>query len=830
MVLDGYRLIRPLGRGGFGEVWLCESGAVGNHHALKFVTSRHPSLLEKEHEALVLYRKAASSLRSPHLTPIEHINRTDAGLYYVMPLADGVSGSDPCDPGWQPLSLTTIISDRLNQPGWFSSDEVKAWMQPVLQALQALTGAGLVHRDVKPDNILFFGGCPCLGDISLLGVDVEGITRRGTPGYATPSWYVGGHPDMYGAAATLYTLLTGNQPDKMGRTAFRWPPEGEASLSTAEKAEWKRLHGIVRRATDERVSERFADFDALEQAISNAAGVVGASRSQRRWINTTVISLALAAGAFAFAYQALVSSKSSIKTTGGRPAEPQIPLTKDEKADYVALAGMIQGYLDDHRYDLALASVDELLSTHPQARGKPAYSVARAMALKGLGRTREAKEELRREVNLTPDLAAATARISLWEEFGDYHAAEEDLSRVLTKFGANTLMLRQRAEIRIQLHDYAGAQEDRKSALAIRGSDPAQQKAVDLLWTPLEQKYPEYSAYLDTLKKPPHDPNRDNGMSARLRPPEEMPAPKIEPRPAVGAKAIPEPVRLPSEVPEVAPATPPSRTLKTGSLERKKGGLSSAIHRAVGVPGAAADGDPLKMDLCDSLEVEEIFRLFDLRNYADCLELLDKRLKEHPVIRKRTLCILLRALLLQELGRDEEMARELNCVAEDSATIPWMSATAATKAGKSAPLKTGSPFEEPQPLKETDVSDTGRTLDEADDILLIYETMGRHQDGERYAAGVIKSVLARLSDFQPGEILEIHASHARFEILLNRYDLALLDAAKLKSMPLDFTDPEKRKHAGEVRDTRIQNIHARWQLLEEEFPAFREYTEKLSPW
>jgi serine/threonine protein kinase len=268
LVLDGYRLVRFLGRGGFGEVWLCQSKSMGDYRALKFIPAGDSDRLEKEYEALLHYRKAAARLRSPHLVPIEHVNRNDAGLYYVMPLADGSGATEPTDPAWQPTSLATLIHDRANAAAWFSSREIIGLLLPVLEALQSLSDAGLVHRDVKPENILLFHGQPCLGDISLLGADASVITRRGTPGYGTPSWYVGGHPDMYGVAATLYSLLTGNLPDRMGRAAFLWPPQGEASLSPAEQVEWKRLHAVIRRATEENVAERFVDFRTMAQALS----------------------------------------------------------------------------------------------------------------------------------------------------------------------------------------------------------------------------------------------------------------------------------------------------------------------------------------------------------------------------------------------------------------------------------------------------------------------------------------------------------------------------------------------------------------------------------
>ncbi len=267
-LFDGYRLIRQIGSGGFGEVWLCRSETVGDLKAVKFVTATQPELLEKELSALVRYRQAANELRTPNLMPIEHINRSEHGLFYVMPLADGQGAPDPHDPEWVPWTFERMIQGR--QGEWFSSAEIAALMTPILAGLQAISDAGLVHRDVKPANILFLGGHPCLADISLLGEDSLSITRRGTPGYLAPSWYMeaGGSPDMFGAATTLYTLLTGNPPDKLGRSKFWWPPQGEASLSPVEHSEWKRLHTVIRRAVEESSRERFIDFKAIAEALN----------------------------------------------------------------------------------------------------------------------------------------------------------------------------------------------------------------------------------------------------------------------------------------------------------------------------------------------------------------------------------------------------------------------------------------------------------------------------------------------------------------------------------------------------------------------------------
>jgi len=267
--LDGYCVIRLIGSGGFGEVWLCQSEALGDFRALKFISATDPARLKKEFDALIRYRTAAGQLRSPSIMPIEHVNLGNDGLFYIMPLADGYGADDPQSPEWHPLTLDAIIAGRKGEPTWLTGDEIKGCITSILQALQLLSNAGLVHRDVKPENILFLSGTPCLGDISLLGEDSYNITQRGTPGYSAPSWFVesGGQPDMYGVATTLYTLLTGNPPDKMARNAFLWPPQEKGSLSEADKQEWLRLHQVIRRAVDERPAERFADFSSFARAL-----------------------------------------------------------------------------------------------------------------------------------------------------------------------------------------------------------------------------------------------------------------------------------------------------------------------------------------------------------------------------------------------------------------------------------------------------------------------------------------------------------------------------------------------------------------------------------
>jgi len=67
--LDGYRVIRLIGSGGFGAVWLCQSEAMGDFRALKFIPAVDQERLKKEFDALCRYRTAAGQLRWPAIMP-----------------------------------------------------------------------------------------------------------------------------------------------------------------------------------------------------------------------------------------------------------------------------------------------------------------------------------------------------------------------------------------------------------------------------------------------------------------------------------------------------------------------------------------------------------------------------------------------------------------------------------------------------------------------------------------------------------------------------------------------------------------------------------------
>ena len=96
--LHGYRILRRIGSGGFGEIWLCESETSRELRALKFIPAGHDGRLDKEYHALGLYRSAAGRLSSAALMRIEHAMLLPEGLFYIMPLSDGMTPVSPHSP------------------------------------------------------------------------------------------------------------------------------------------------------------------------------------------------------------------------------------------------------------------------------------------------------------------------------------------------------------------------------------------------------------------------------------------------------------------------------------------------------------------------------------------------------------------------------------------------------------------------------------------------------------------------------------------------------------------------------------------------------------
>ena len=198
-----YQLIELLGRGGMGEVWRAYDTAIDRVVALKMLLPHYATDPEFD-KRFRREARAAARLDDPHVVPIHDVGEIDGRLYVTMRLINGVD-------------LATLLGN-----GPLDTARAVYIVEQIASALHSAHQAGLVHRDVKPSNILLadkdfaylidFGIAHATGDTALTSAN----TTIGTWAYMAPERFKTGESapssDVYALACVLYQCLTGEQP------------------------------------------------------------------------------------------------------------------------------------------------------------------------------------------------------------------------------------------------------------------------------------------------------------------------------------------------------------------------------------------------------------------------------------------------------------------------------------------------------------------------------------------------------------------------------------------------------------------------------------------
>lgn len=199
-----YRVVHELSRGAMGVVYRGEDLGLGRAVAIKVLRSD----LASDRDLVSRFRAEAgilASLHHPNLVQVFALGEHARDVYFVMELVEG-----------QPLS--EVVRSTLDRNEWFPTAAVAQIALEIGDALDAMHALGLIHRDVKPANILLDRerDRAVLVDV---GVAVKaGDTRdaAGTPGFAAPESFLeqtdAPTTDVYGLAATVYCMLTGRPP------------------------------------------------------------------------------------------------------------------------------------------------------------------------------------------------------------------------------------------------------------------------------------------------------------------------------------------------------------------------------------------------------------------------------------------------------------------------------------------------------------------------------------------------------------------------------------------------------------------------------------------
>jgi serine/threonine protein kinase len=285
-----YELLRRIGRGAYGEVWLARNQATGALRAAKIVwrhTFEDARPFQREFAGIQRFERI--SREHPSQLALFHIGRNELGgfFYYVMELADqaepgptaeGRNVSDgKITPDVNSYTAHTLRADL--EKGRLPAAKVLELGLALSEALSHLHANGLVHRDVKPSNVIFVNGRPKLADIGLVTDASDQCSIVGTEGYLPPEGPGTPQADIFALGKVLYETATG-----LDRREFPdLPPDIRSWPDAAQVFE---LNEIILKACAQDSKQRYQTCDEMhaDLALLGQGKSVKQKRTrQQRW-------------------------------------------------------------------------------------------------------------------------------------------------------------------------------------------------------------------------------------------------------------------------------------------------------------------------------------------------------------------------------------------------------------------------------------------------------------------------------------------------------------------------------------------------------------------
>jgi serine/threonine protein kinase len=360
VIADRYTLEREIGRGGMGAVWLAQDVILGRHVALKrvgmFPGGSSPDLVRAEREA-----KLAAKLNHPHVVAVFDFLTDGDAQWLVMEYVEGVT-------------LAELSKKRRGLP----PDEAAPLIRQAAEALAAAHKAGIVHRDVKPSNIMVTrDGTAKLTDFGIARARADATLTQtgmvtGSPAYLAPEVASGqtatDASDVWSLGATMYHALTGRPPYDVGDNVVgalykivheeppRLPDAGrlglllESTMATDPRQRWSMakvrdfLDGAdvkpVAPATPASIRRREAE--PTKVIAPNPMAPPPRRRSPLPWVAALLVLVVIAAGAW------LLTRDNGQTPARNSPGSPTQSATSSSPTSTGATAAGMTSFVEDY--------------------------------------------------------------------------------------------------------------------------------------------------------------------------------------------------------------------------------------------------------------------------------------------------------------------------------------------------------------------------------------------------------------------------------------------------------------------------------------------------
>jgi len=496
-VIPDHTLLRPIGRGAYGEVWLARN-VMGALRAVKIIWRRQfESDRPYEREFTGIQRYEPVSRSSGGLVHVLHVGRHEADgyFYYVMELADAaevpgaecqISGDPPATrqdtshltPDAETpdtYSPRTLRSD-LKQLGRLPTDDCLRLAIDVVSGLAQLHRRGLIHRDVKPGNIIYVHGRAKLADIGLVSTGGEGRTFVGTEGYIPPEGPGAAAADLYALGVALYEASTGHSPEKFPDV----PPEWFNDDAGNEALEF---HEVILKACEGQRERRYESTEAMQADLAllqSGQSVRHVRALERRYarlrrsgiVGSILLACTLITVVFVN-YRARLAEESRLKEARLR-AQAQQSLARAESAELDARQQLYTALLEQARATVRSGELGQRINALDAIRRAAAISntielrreVFAALALPDL----RSERGLTLETNVTLlELDPSFERLALCKGNGPVEIRAVSDNRLLTALPASTNLLA-----------YAGLWSSDGRFLAVKRDWPPNGRRADL--------------------------------------------------------------------------------------------------------------------------------------------------------------------------------------------------------------------------------------------------------------------------------------------------------------------------------------------------------------